>query len=174
MSGFRLSLAGALGMIALLALGMFALRSATPWWTMLAASATLFVLLTGVLGASQTRGSDRAYWLGFALFGITYLILVNWDWLGGQFGHDLTRGLSDWAEELVEPLNPGGANATAGAVFVPSLAAERSVKVGSVAQIARMFLSLSFAVGGGLTARAMFGRASQDHGGKTASIETRT
>ncbi|MGE3822290.1 MAG: hypothetical protein AB7I30_22995 [Isosphaeraceae bacterium] len=160
MSGFRLSLAGALGLVALLALGLASLRSATVWWTMLASSATLFVLLTGVVGAIERRGADRSFWLGFALFGITYLLLVNWDGFGGQFGYDLTRGLDDWAETVVEPLPRATASASGAGTSSPTLAADRSVKVGNVVQIARMFLSLAFAIGGGLTARATFAGAS--------------
>ena len=49
----------------------------------------------------SSRGIDRAFWVGFALFGWTYLILVNWDWVGGQFGHDLTAGISEAAEWLL-------------------------------------------------------------------------
>ena len=44
-------------------------------------------------GAWMLRGEEQAACLGFALFGIVYLVLVNWGWVGAQFGHDLTAGL---------------------------------------------------------------------------------
>ena len=61
---------------------------------------TLALLLAALLAAWLLAGTDRAFWVGFALFGWTYLVLVNWDWVGGQFGHDLTAGLSDVAESM--------------------------------------------------------------------------
>ena len=43
-------------------------------------------------GGDPPRGGERAFCLGFSLFAAVYLVLVDWDWIGGQFGHDLTIG----------------------------------------------------------------------------------
>jgi hypothetical protein len=165
MSGFRLSIAGMLGLVAIVALGLGSLRAASAIWTMIGATATLGLLLTGVVGACHGRGADRAFWFGFALFGGTYFLIVNWDWFGGQIAHDLTSGLGDLAESLVEPLPPTPIGTGSAPVANPSMSmADRSVKVGSVVQLARMFLSLIFALVGGLTSLAFHLRAAEAMG----------
>src|SRR5947209_13045240 len=98
MPRYRISLAGSLGIVAVIAMGMAGMRSASSLWTTAAATITLGLLLSALIAARLLEGPDRAFWAGFALFGWSYLVLVNWDWVGGQFGHDLTGGLSDAAE----------------------------------------------------------------------------
>jgi hypothetical protein len=100
MPNLRISLAGSLGIVAVIAMGLAGMVSASSLWTTAAATVTLALLLTAVLAARVLDGVDRAFWVGFAFFGWSYLILVNWDWVGGQFGHDLTAGLSKVAEAV--------------------------------------------------------------------------
>jgi hypothetical protein len=100
MPSFRISLAMSLGLIAMIALGLAGMASASSVWTAAAATVTLAIFLGAILAAFLLEKSRRAFWAGFALFGWAYLVLVNWDWVGGQFGHDLTAGLSDLAEAL--------------------------------------------------------------------------
>ncbi len=97
---YRISLAGSLGIVAVIAMGLAGMRSASSLWTTAAATVTLALLLSAVIAARVLDGLDRAFWAGFAFFGWSYLLLVNWDWVGGQFGHDLTAGLSDVAEAM--------------------------------------------------------------------------
>jgi hypothetical protein len=101
MSSFRISLASVLGIVAVLALALAGVTSASSVWTALAATVALALLLTAVLAAWILRGPDRAFCAGFAVFGWAYLVLVNWDWVGGQFGHDLTVIFSEAAEVLL-------------------------------------------------------------------------
>ena len=114
MHGPRLTLASLLGIVGVLALGFAGLASSTTFWTSAAATVTLALLLGAVLGALLLGERERAFCLGFALFGGVYLVLVDWDWLGAQFGHDLTAGLSDLADSLVPapvvatPASPSG------------------------------------------------------------------
>jgi uncharacterized membrane protein YeaQ/YmgE (transglycosylase-associated protein family) len=100
MARYRISLAGSLGIVAVIAMGLAGMRLASSLWTTAAATITLALLLSAVIAARLLDGLDRAFWGGFALFGWSYLLLVNWDWIGGQFGHDLTAGLSDVAEAM--------------------------------------------------------------------------
>ena len=100
MPRYRISLAGSLGIVAVIAMGLAGMRSASSLWTTAAATVTLALLLAAVIAARLLDGLDRAFWAGFALFGWSYLLLVNWDWIGGQFGHDLTAGLSDIGEAM--------------------------------------------------------------------------
>ena len=163
MPRFRVSIAGLLTLVAVVALWMASLRSASVWWTSIFSTLTLGILLTAVLGVFFLRGPDRAFWAGFALFGLVYLALVNWDWIGAQFGHDLTSGLSALANAVIPPvpaLNPPNTQATQQHY---ELARNHQVMLGNFAQIGRLTLDLLFALVGGYVGRAMaFKTARQD------------
>jgi hypothetical protein len=100
------------------------------------------------------RGKEQVFCLGFALFGIVYLVLVDWDWVGAQFGHDLTAGLSDLAESLVpRPVGTIPASRPGFPSYAPpELLAARQVQVGNFVQISRMLLALLFGLAGGYVA----------------------
>ena len=168
MKGPRFSLAGLMGIVAVIALGCVGLVSASTFWTSAAATITLGLLLGAVLGAVLLRGGEQSFLLGFALFGIVYLLLVDWDWFGGQLGHDLTAGLSDVAESIIP--SPAVATAPTASPFpapspsLPPLTARmepfaaHSVKIGNFVQIGRMTLALLFALTGGCIGRLLFDR----------------
>jgi hypothetical protein len=71
----RFTIAGLLGSIVFLAVGLAALREATDVWDHGVFGVTLAALLASVLLTIHRAGARRAYWLGFALFGGTYLVL---------------------------------------------------------------------------------------------------
>jgi hypothetical protein len=157
----RVSVSGLLGVVAASA-GLFAaLRAASPVATMLVASVTLILLLTGVAGACFAAGTERAFWGGFGLFGISYLVLVNWDWIGGQFGHDLTGCLGGLAELVFPAPSPAAftVNAGLGNPRAPApVAQEHLSRVGNFVQICRLILSLAFALVGGFISRGFAAR----------------
>ena len=163
-----------IGVVAVFAFWLASLRSASVWWTAAASTLTLAFLLTGVLGSIFLKGPDRAYWSGFALFGWTYLLLVNWEFFGGQFSHDLTGGLGQFAEwvlpRITSPpaINPGtvfpipprllGFGQMPGPTFIEA-SLEHSIKLGNFVQIGRMGFTLLFAMLGGLIGRILNDRA---------------
>ena len=169
MPRFRISLASLLGIVAVIAMGLAGMVSASSLWTTAAATVCLAVLLSAVLAARLLTGIDRAFWAGFALFGWSYLLLVNWDWVGGQFGHDLTAGLSDIAESMFAdvaipgpPQSPAIAPAGRPAVgfniqYLESVRG-RQIRLGNFVQIGRMILSLLFGLLGGWIAGSFAGR----------------
>ena len=69
----RFTIAGLLGLVLGLAVGLAALRQASDVWDGLVFGGTLAVLLASVLLAVHRDGSRRSFWLGFALFGWVYL-----------------------------------------------------------------------------------------------------
>jgi hypothetical protein len=74
----RFSIAGLMGVVLISALGLAALRSVsetTAGITLLVACAALAL---AVVGAICRTGSERAWWLGFAVFGWGYLNLAFW------------------------------------------------------------------------------------------------
>jgi hypothetical protein len=146
-----ISIGGLSGAVVLIGTGLAAMKLATTAWTNLASTVVFALLLTAVVGALLGRGPERAYWIGFAIFGWAYLLFANGSGLGGQFGHDLTSGLDELAERIIpdEPPTP---------LADPGLAMEwkasRAVKLGNFVQIGRLFLALIFALAGGLVATA--------------------
>src|SRR5258705_11148408 len=71
----RFSLAGLLSTIVFLAIGLAALREATAAWDSGVFGFTLTVLSISALLVIHRTGIKRAYWIGFALFGWTYMVL---------------------------------------------------------------------------------------------------
>ena len=69
----RFSLRSILLAVALAALGTAALVNASQAWLCAIASLSLAVLLTGVTLALNTKGSLRAFWIGFLTWGPLYL-----------------------------------------------------------------------------------------------------
>jgi hypothetical protein len=160
----RISLAGMLGVVAVIAIGLASLVSATVFWTSAASTVTLAVLLGALVGTMLLRGPERAYAVGFATFGWAYLLLVNWSWIGAQFGHDLTGGLGDLAESLFptepEPPSaaPGRAPTTASLTWMEH-SLQRNIKIGNFVQIFRLTMTLLFALLGGFVALGFFDRS---------------
>ena len=73
MRRIRFTIASLLGVVLFVAVAFAALRAATDAWDSGVFGLTLGLLLTSVLLAVHRAGGRRAYWLGFALFGGTYL-----------------------------------------------------------------------------------------------------
>jgi hypothetical protein len=148
MRGPRFTIASMLVIVGLLAVGMAALFSSAGFWISVAATSTLGMLLAAVLGAILLRGGERAFCLGFCLFAGTYLVLVDWDWIGGQFGHDLTLGLSDLAERVYP--DPAITSSASVLTQLPlELLRLRQGKIGNFVEVGRMFSSILFGLFGG-------------------------
>ena len=71
------TISGILAFVLFLAVGLAGLKGATEEWDGAILGLTLVALLASVLLAVHARGSRRAYWLGFALFGWAYLALCQ-------------------------------------------------------------------------------------------------
>jgi hypothetical protein len=73
MRTFRFTIAGLLGVITVLGIGLAALREASDLWDSGLFTLTLGVLLVSILLAVHRREDRRAFWVGFALFGWGYM-----------------------------------------------------------------------------------------------------
>ena len=71
----RFTIAGILGSVVLVAIGLAALRSATDTWDGGVFGVILTVLMISILLVIHRKQGRRAYWLGFALFGWAYLVM---------------------------------------------------------------------------------------------------
>src|SRR5262245_19582567 len=102
MGSLRFSLASLVGVVAALAFGLAALRSANQLWASAVFSLTLVLLLAAVLGVSFGHGPGRVYWGGFAIFGWAYLALALGPGFTNVVGpHLLTTKLLTAAERLL-------------------------------------------------------------------------
>lgn len=80
MERMRFSIKALLSFVLVCALGMAALRNASEFVAASTLSLVLLLLGVGILGAVVQRGHRRAYWIGFASFGLAYIILVFGSW----------------------------------------------------------------------------------------------
>jgi uncharacterized membrane protein len=76
----RVSIAGLMGCIVVVAVGTAALLTASALSASLVFTLTLCVFLTAILGMTYRRGAARAFWVGFVLFGGSYLIASFGPW----------------------------------------------------------------------------------------------
>jgi hypothetical protein len=58
------------------AVGCYALRWASPWWSIVLFYAGLVLIVGGILAAINRRGETRSFWAGFAICGILHMLLV--------------------------------------------------------------------------------------------------
>src|SRR5262245_41528296 len=76
MSGLRFSIANLLVAVAIVAIGMVALNSPTNIVGGVLGFATIGLVLAAVLGAIYRTGESRAFWLGVAIFGGSYFVII--------------------------------------------------------------------------------------------------
>jgi hypothetical protein len=76
MPKLRFNIAGLLVVILVLGVGFAALRESSDLWESGLFTAMIGILLVSVLLAIYRKGLTRAFWLGFALFGWSYLVLA--------------------------------------------------------------------------------------------------
>ncbi len=73
----RFSIGTLLAIIAILGVAMAALRSPSYLWAGVTFTLALLAVMAAVVCAVAARGVRRAYWLGFSLFGGTYLAICT-------------------------------------------------------------------------------------------------
>jgi hypothetical protein len=73
----RFSIAGLMGIVLVAAVGLAALRNTSPIWVGAIYLLTRAVLGLAVICAIYRRGAQRAWWIGFCLFGCGYVALVG-------------------------------------------------------------------------------------------------
>ncbi len=74
-SGFRVPMMALVLVVGAFALAFAALRIASDAWYAATYTYTVFLLLTSVLAARFTRGRERSFWFGFAVFGWGFFVL---------------------------------------------------------------------------------------------------
>lgn len=105
MGRYRLSLAALMGVVALIAVGVAALRSSTAIWAALVILLALGTVCGATVGAVLRRGPDRGPWLGFAVFGWAYFLMTLSPW-GGEYGLGPARFLTRASTALLVHIDP--------------------------------------------------------------------
>jgi hypothetical protein len=103
----RVSIAGLMVFVALVALGFLALRFPSHLVLNVVFSAMLAVLAASVVLAVTRRGARRAFWVGFATFGGTYVVLGFGPWFSNVTNPMLvTTTVLDLVYPLIVPSPP--------------------------------------------------------------------
>jgi hypothetical protein len=93
--------------VVITAIGLAAIRSGSPSWAGAMFSITFFAIICAILGIALGRGMRRVYWLGFAVLGWSYLVLIFIPWLHTNVGQFLLApNLFAHLEEILHP-EPG-------------------------------------------------------------------
>jgi hypothetical protein len=105
MGRYRFTLAALMAAVALIAVGVAALRSPTAIWASLVILLVLGAICGATVGAILRCGPDRGAWLGFAVFGWAYFLLTLSPW-GGEYGLGPARFLTRASTALLLRIDP--------------------------------------------------------------------
>ncbi len=119
----RFTIAGLMIAVVVFAVGLAGLRAASPLWASAVFTITVTLLTTAILGAAACRGRPRVAWLGFSVFGWTYLLATFWLWPGPN-GVTAPPFLTKAILDSLEPQSQKGAIMT----FDPGPVGEQSTE----------------------------------------------
>jgi hypothetical protein len=85
----RITIAELMLVVLVIGIGLAALRNPSPAWAGAMLSITIFLMICSLLGIGLGRGLRRAYWLGFAVLGWSYLLLNHVPFLYDHVGQFL-------------------------------------------------------------------------------------
>src|SRR3954447_10494190 len=109
MNRFRFSIAGLIALVALAATVFAAVRVASPAWAGGLFSLTILAMLTSILGIASRARPGRDFWIGFAIFGWTHLLLAFAPWFSTAIGPQLLgAGLFTELYPLLHPASASG------------------------------------------------------------------
>jgi hypothetical protein len=77
MRKIRFTIGGLMAVVLVLAIGLAALRNPSVLWVGTIFLATRVILALAIIGVVLRKHTERAWWLGFAVFGCGYLILLT-------------------------------------------------------------------------------------------------
>ena len=83
----RVSIAGLMGVVLVVALGLMAMRSGSYTWASAVLLLTCGLLSLGIVGMACGGTGERAWWVGFCVFGWGYLATTLWPhspYFGGE------------------------------------------------------------------------------------------
>ena len=116
MTRLRISLAQSMAIVLYLGFGFAALRNASEFWASATYTLAIVLIAAALVGAFARSGRARTPWVGFAVFGWTYLLIVHlpeWGFGGLGFGpirkpHLLIELGTARLQPFIKPSDPGG------------------------------------------------------------------
>jgi hypothetical protein len=102
----RFTIAGLMGLVVVVAVGVAALRFASELWAGVLLMLTLGVLGAAVLTFHERAGAKRAWWRGFARFGWGYVALAMGPWASEAIAPHLPTSMG--LDALYARMNPQG------------------------------------------------------------------
>jgi hypothetical protein len=99
----RFSIAGLMAVVLIFAVGFAGLRAGSALWASVMFTITVTLLAAAILGSAACRGPARMAWIGFAVFGWTYLLATFWLWAepNGVTGPPfVTKALLDYFQPI--------------------------------------------------------------------------
>ena len=152
MTHFRFSLAQLMGIVLYLSLGLAALRNADTLWASASFTLSILAISTALLGALIRRGRARPVWIGFAVFGWTYLLASTLPpRASGGLGFGpvpLPPNLIEWGMASLQPYLrpvPSGQMWNSGSLLTPYEQVGHSLGIvlfGSVGGVVGRFLAM--------------------------------
>jgi hypothetical protein len=107
MARLRFTLAQLMAIVFYLGFGFAALRNADEFWASAAYTLAAVSVSAALVGALMRRGVARAPWVGFTVFGYTYLLVAHLpDWGVGGLGFGPIHKpllLFEWATARMQP-----------------------------------------------------------------------
>jgi uncharacterized membrane protein YtjA (UPF0391 family) len=182
MMRFRVSIAALMAAVLVAAIGFAALTNPSAWWSSILFTLTLALFLIATVGA--IRGGNKTFWLGFALFGWSYMIVSYEPWSKHATTPPplVTIGLLNRLYPHISTVPPDEVLISGTGVWKDS----RSIEVASVAkaggirffrndmsdflQVGHFLASWLFAFLGGMTASRLFLPPSR---GDTSNLDDR-
>ncbi len=74
----RFTIGGFMAVVLVLAIGFAAVRNSDPTWSGMLAMLTYGSLGVAILGMVLRRGAERAWWIGYFVFGCGYMRMMSW------------------------------------------------------------------------------------------------
>jgi hypothetical protein len=183
----RFSIAGLMGVVLVAAIGMAALRSASETWAGVLFFSACGAFTLAIVGIIYRGQAERAWWLGFALFGWGYLAAAFWPMDHFRLPVLPTAALLESLSSAlgVDSQGTSSGPSTVGMGSVGRLQSFRRVMVspfvvGSAAtgvdrsfqQVGHSLLALVFAIVGGTLAAILFAIPSNRAEGQPAEADT--
>jgi hypothetical protein len=145
MSRIRFSMTSLMLFVVLCAVTFAVFRFSSGIWSSILFSLVILVLFTSVIAATYSAGSQRAFWVGFALFGCGYWFVVHVPWSQGQaISSSMAMHLYQQLEPhiFVTPSNrPSGPTTASGM--------SRAQAISELHTVCNSWMTLAFAIAGG-------------------------
>ena len=152
MKRLQMSIAATILVVVACAMALTALRTASDFWLSALYTVTTVLLLLAVVAARFGRGSGKAFWFGFAVFGWGFFLLGYGPWRTPR---------ADPTEQFNVPLNRNLITSRVILYLVPYLITESDDLedidkiTANTISIAHVLVTLALAVGGGFIAVVM-------------------